>query len=174
MGNASSRRTRCSAGIVCGNFSLQTAVLRTMPIHLRRSVSFLSACRLHWVLAICRRSRCVDPAPSAARTAKGRHRVTPFFRLRREATLGPRPGRYARRAASHPSSLPKGSVHRFGCRGEPLFWSGHLTPLARGDEMDRNKNRNRLIELMIASGLAVIIGAWLLAFAAVWLWSALT
>ena len=40
--------------------------------------------------------------------------------------------------------------------------------------MDRNKKSNRLIELMLASGLAVIVGAWLLAFAAVWLWTALT
>jgi hypothetical protein len=33
---------------------------------------------------------------------------------------------------------------------------------------------NRLVELMVASALAVIVGAWLLAFATVWLWTVLT
>ena len=35
-------------------------------------------------------------------------------------------------------------------------------------------NKTRLVELLIASALAAIVGAWLVAFAAVWLWSALT
>lgn len=33
---------------------------------------------------------------------------------------------------------------------------------------------NRLVEFMIASALVAIVGAWLLAFATVWLWGALT
>jgi hypothetical protein len=39
--------------------------------------------------------------------------------------------------------------------------------------MKQNKV-NPLVELMVACALAVIVGAWLLAFATVWLWTALT
>ena len=40
--------------------------------------------------------------------------------------------------------------------------------------MERNKKSNPLIGLMIASTLAVSVGAWLVAFAIVWVWTALT
>lgn len=43
----------------------------------------------------------------------------------------------------------------------------------RKNEMKQN-DINRLVELMIASALAAIVAAWLLAFASVWLWTALT